>query len=57
MSRFLLKATAWAFALLLIGGPVVCAFGVHPPRWAFVVYVIVLAFVVYGHKIEEGTRQ
>jgi hypothetical protein len=56
MSRFLLNATAYAFALLLIGGPIACALGAHPPRWTFVVYVIVLAFVVYGHKIEEGAH-
>lgn len=56
MSRFLISAISWAFAILLIGGPIVCALGAHPPRWSFVVYVIVLAFVVYGHKIEEGAR-
>jgi len=56
MSRFILNTLAGAFAALLIGGPIVCAFGVQPPRWAFLVYLIVLAFVVYGHKVTEGDR-
>lgn len=56
MSRFLISSLAWGFAVLLIGGPIACACGVHPPRWAFVVYLIVLTFVVYGHKVTEGSR-
>jgi hypothetical protein len=55
MSALIQNVLAWAFALLLIGGPIVCVFGAHPPRWAFLVYLIVLAFVVYGHKVTEGS--
>jgi len=57
MSRFLMNTITSAFALLLIGGPIICACGAHPPRWVFVVYLIVLAFVVYGHKVTEGAEQ